>query len=453
MVAVRARKRRRKRVGRVSYFWHHGAWHLYYREGQRQVRRRVGSDESTAARVAAELNAQISADLPTLFSFAPLNVAELRQRFLDYHEHVIRSSLATVNRYRAATEHLVRFSQLAGNHRLAHQVDAEAFVRYLRGLRISPNGHQHTPVRQLRDKGIRFILETCRSLFGYAVKKRHLPPYAENPFIGLGGKRLAIEDAKRIFVFNEQSELAFFQHADDWAFPLHFLLAKTGLRPGEAVHLLIEDLDLDAGWMLIRNKPELGWKIKTRRERTVPLVEELVLVLRRVIGNRQAGPVFLRPKLVDHRGLLAGSDYHSLVNEAEQRITIAENTSQETLPRQRMARIHRAVWHDAGAVRADRVRTSFVRIACRCGLEQVTCPKSCAPHGGHIAAGCQCGFAGAANHFGARTLHWCGRSIGNHHHLHAYTSGNSVPGNLPRAAPVAEIVGTSTHLAQGARHD
>jgi integrase len=95
----------------------------------------------------------------------------------------------------------------------------------------------------------------------------------------LAGGRFQIEDAKRVFVFDAEAELAFLKAAGQWDFPIHFTLAKTGLRPGELIHLLIEDLDLKGGWMHIRNKPDLGWRIKTRRERPVPLADEVVAVL------------------------------------------------------------------------------------------------------------------------------------------------------------------------------
>jgi len=265
LARIRKRKPQRRRVGQVSYYFHHGAWHIYYREGCRQVRRRVGDTEEVAAQVAAQVNAQLSTAAPTLFSFTPVTVAELRQRFLDNHEHVLRSSLATVSRYRAATQHLENFASTRGGNQPAHELDAEQFVRYLRTIRVAPNGHAHTARRPLRDKGVRFILETCRSLYGFAAKKRCLPPYSDNPFAGLGGKRFNVEDAKRIFVFDADAELAFLKAADSWAFAVHFTLAKTGLRPGELIHLLIEDLDLDNGWMNVCNKPELGWRIKTRR--------------------------------------------------------------------------------------------------------------------------------------------------------------------------------------------
>jgi integrase len=48
------------------------------------------------------------------------------------------------------------------------------------------------------------------------------------------------------------------------------------MRPGELCRLLIEEVDLDDGWIFIRNKAELGWRIKTGRERKIPLVPELV---------------------------------------------------------------------------------------------------------------------------------------------------------------------------------
>jgi integrase len=115
-----------------------------------------------------------------------------------------------------------------------------------------------------------------------------------NPFLELPLDRLQIEDAKPLFAFDAATELAFLKAASDWAFPIHFTLAKTGLRVGELTHLLIEDVDLEDGWLHMCNKAELGWRVKTGTERSLPLLPELVAVLRSVIGGRKAGPVFLR---------------------------------------------------------------------------------------------------------------------------------------------------------------
>ena len=47
------------------------------------------------------------------------------------------------------------------------------------------------PQAALRDTGVKFILETCSTLFNYAQRQRHLAPYAENSFhaLELGGSR------------------------------------------------------------------------------------------------------------------------------------------------------------------------------------------------------------------------------------------------------------------------
>src|SRR5262249_30669960 len=154
---------------------------------------------------------------------------------------------------------------------------------YLRSVEVAPNGHPNTTRRCLRDKGIQFVLETARAMFAFAARHRHLPPYAGNPFAELPIDKLKVEDAKPIFVFDADTELAFLKQTDAWAFPIHFTLAKTGLRVGELVHLLIEEVDLNGGWLRVRNKVPLGWRVKTGNERDVPLLPEVVDVLRQVI--------------------------------------------------------------------------------------------------------------------------------------------------------------------------
>ena len=117
----RKRPRRRKRVGRVSYYQHHRGWYLYYQEDGEPVRKRVADTEEAAAQV----NAQLSSGAPTLFTFEPVAVPELRRRFLDHHEHVLGSSLATVRRYRAATRHLESFVAASGQPKYAHLIAVE----------------------------------------------------------------------------------------------------------------------------------------------------------------------------------------------------------------------------------------------------------------------------------------------------------------------------------------
>ncbi|MCA9117319.1 MAG: tyrosine-type recombinase/integrase [Planctomycetaceae bacterium] len=372
----RRRKGQRTRIGQVSYYPHHGAWYIYYRDGRTPVRRRVADTEDEAAAIAAQINGQLATSGRTPFSFTPLSVAELRRRFLDYHEQVSRSALATIRRYRTATLHLENFARETGQLERAHEIDAEQFTAWLRQQHVSPNGHPNTARRPLRDKGLRYVLEVCRSLYAYAARQRHLPPYADNPFSSLRIERMRVEDARPVFVFDAGSELRFLQQADPWSFTIQFTLAKTGLRPGELAHLLIEDLDLEDGWLRVSNKAELGWRIKTGRERSVPLIGELVDVLQQTVGTRTAGPVFLRHQFVPGNSQLTDFSRTALQHALNQRISGAERDSGGPLSREIQARLARSVWRDAGAVRSDRIRTTFIRTAKAAGLPAATCPKS-----------------------------------------------------------------------------
>ena len=96
-------KRRRQpsprfRVGKVSVYLHHGTWWVYYREHGSPVRNKVSVSRGEAEQVAAQVNAQLTSGAPTLLAFIPLGVPDLRQQFLDYHEHVLKSSVGTVRR-------------------------------------------------------------------------------------------------------------------------------------------------------------------------------------------------------------------------------------------------------------------------------------------------------------------------------------------------------------------
>ena len=377
-MAVKRQRRRctRRRIGRVSLYHHHGAWWVYYREADKPIRRRVGSDEAAAERVAAEVNSQLSAAAPTLFTFMPLSISELRDRFLKYHQDVLGSSVATVNRYRTATQHLVDYVAGMGRDLKAQDLSAAAFVTFLRQRLVSPNGHANTKKRKLRGKGLRFVLEVCRSLFAYAAKNRHLPPYAANPFAVLQLDRMRTEDAKPIFVFTEQQAVAFLNSANEWAFPIHCLLLVTGMRPGELCHLLIEDVRLEDGWLSVCNKTELGWRIKTGRERSIPLVAELCAVFRRVISGRKVGPIFLRPRfgcLATHR---QGLDRCAMGRLLEERLRQSADEASVPTSAEQHQKTADGVWRDIGAIDPDRIRTSFIRSCHRCELKQSTCPKS-----------------------------------------------------------------------------
>jgi integrase len=365
------------RVGKVQAYLRGKVWYLCYHDNGQRRRPRVGPDREAARQLAAQVNAQLEVGAPATLSFEPITVPELRRRWLEHHELVLRSSVRTIQRYRTATDHLLRYLQ----HRPVryasqfHASHAEQFVRHLRSVKVSPNGHAHTAPRHLMDKGLRFVLECCRTLFNYAGKRRHLSPYAENPFAALEIDRIPIEHARPVELFTPTQERALLDACDDWQLPLFVTLMLTGLRPGELCHLLLpDDLDLTVGVLRVRNKPRLGWQVKTRNERDVPLLPVLVEVLRLHLNGRVSGPVFVRRCF---RPTFAswGSSPSGLERELERRLTVREAETGLAVDRVGRLRLARGVWREVGALGEDRVRQEFMRLTRRIGLPAVTAPK------------------------------------------------------------------------------
>jgi len=368
------------RVGKVRGDLRGRVWYLTYHEHGIRQRPRVGRDLVAAKLLAAQINGQLASDAPAALSYRPVSIDELRSGWLDHHEHVARSSIQTVRRYRAATEHLERFlnqervPRSTAHFRLEH---AEKFVKYLRSIQVHPNGHAKSATRPLLDKGIKFILEACRAMFGYAIKHRHLSPYADNPFQALELDRLPVEDSKPIVLLTEDQEADFLAACDGWQLPIFATLLFTGVRPGELCHLLLpHDIDWDAGLLKIRNKPRLGWQVKTRDEREIPLIDPLLSLLRRHVGDRTAGPVFLQRRYAAGRppsiGFVDVQQLQRLVEEAIETRQAHQNRVLDSKARLCLQKCH---WRSAGALRPERIRNEFIRCCGSAGLSDFSCVK------------------------------------------------------------------------------
>lgn len=223
------------RVGKVRADLRNKVWYLtYFEDGQRR-RPRVGSSKDATRQMAAQINSQLEVGAPAALSFESVSLEERQTRWLRHHEQVLRSSVQTINRYRTATKYLMDFVSKArvprttSHFRASH---AEEFVRHLRTIEVAPNGHANSKKRPLLDKGIKFILETCRALLNFAIKCRHLSPYAENPFSVIDLDRIPIETRRPIQIFSADDERRFFEACDNWQFPIFATLAMTGMRPG-----------------------------------------------------------------------------------------------------------------------------------------------------------------------------------------------------------------------------
>jgi integrase len=370
------------RVGRVRAFLRGRVWYLAYWEQGRRRQPRVGSDRDEARVMAAEINGQLEAGAPSALGFEGITFPALRDRWLDHHEHVRRSSLHTIGRYRSATEHLLDFVAKARPLKKVselHPPQVEEFIRFLRSRRVAPNGHQNARKRALRDSGVKYVLETCSSMMNYAQRQRHLPPYAENPFRAIEINRIPVEDAKPVVALTNDEQVALLDRCDDWQFPIFATLLLTGLRPGELVHLLLPaDLDLQAGWLRVRNKPKLGWQVKTRNERDIPLVPVLCQILRQVIGDRQSGPAFRQRRCsLGYEPPLAGQTLRQLECEVACRVERFPDDSTNPVPeRIKRQAVAQSVWRDLGTLKEDWLRKEFMSLTRSIGLENVTAPKT-----------------------------------------------------------------------------
>ncbi len=219
------------------------------------------------------------------------------------------------------------------------------------------------------------MLECCRALFNHAAKRRHLPPYADNPFAAIEVDRIPVETARPVELLTPSQERAFLGACDEWQFPVFLTLLLTGLRPGELCHLLLpDDLDLDAGVVRVRNKPRLGWQVKTRNQRDLPLVPALMDVLRVYLAGRACGPVFRRRKWTDNNLRFDASSTVALEREVTRRLT-EHDATRDAPDRGARARLAGGVWRDIGAVDENRVRVEFIRAARAAGLVGQTAPK------------------------------------------------------------------------------
>ena len=181
-----------------------------------------------------------------------------------------------------------------------------------------------------------------------------------------------MEDSKPIVVFSSEQELLFLNACDDWQFPIFATLLLTGLRPGELTHLLLpDDLNLEEGWLHVRNKPGLGWRVKTRNERNVPLIPALAEMLRIVTKNRRTGPVFLQRRCASgYLPPLANSSPIELEREVDRRLlsSVGDRKAAET--------IAKTIWRDIGAMKEDRLRKEYMRITTQIGMPEFTAPKT-----------------------------------------------------------------------------
>src|SRR5690349_11259710 len=85
------------RIGQVKGYLRGQSWYLCYHEAGQRRRPRVGPDQKAARQLAAQVNSQLATGDVAMLSFEPVTIPDLRTRWLEHHEHVLRSSINTIS--------------------------------------------------------------------------------------------------------------------------------------------------------------------------------------------------------------------------------------------------------------------------------------------------------------------------------------------------------------------
>lgn len=290
------------RVGPVTIYKRGETYYLYYREDGKTERPKIDGNLAVARATAAKVAAALGEHRPSPLGFQRSTPRELTAGYLDYVAKVQQLAWRTQDRYRAALDRFLEFCESAEINSVDAftEVSVEDMVAWLRGQTRTRNGAKKGKREVYQVGGIKFILSTCRTAFNWAGRRRMLPPYADNPFARFPIDSLRDVDAPDAGdrIFTADQEKAFFAACNDWQRDIFVVLASYGMRVGELTHLLIENVDFGAGTIQICSKPEMFWRVKTARKRTLPLTATMKTLFERLIGDRKSGLVFLNDVFV-----------------------------------------------------------------------------------------------------------------------------------------------------------
>jgi len=99
------------RLGHVTIHKRGKSYCLYYHENGHSIRRRVDANLNTARAMASGANQAIEEARPSPFAYRRIDIPTLISEYLDYCQHVQGLAIRTLDRYRAALSHPVRFAR------------------------------------------------------------------------------------------------------------------------------------------------------------------------------------------------------------------------------------------------------------------------------------------------------------------------------------------------------
>jgi hypothetical protein len=219
----------------------------------------------------------------------------------------------TVRRYESALKHYQGFVERPGVQRQFPHVSAvdRAFalelMACLRSLQVHPNGHPNGQVRPMRRPD--YVLDVVRAMYDWAAdpqRGRLIPEGFHNPFLRRGRHATAsVAAAIGEPDITVKMAVEFLDACDAYQLRLFGPVIVFGLRAAEPCLLFYEHVRDD--WLTVPCLPELDYYTKGRREKRLPIIPGLDMVLRSAAAARSSGLLYLR------RGVLANTATAPLV--------------------------------------------------------------------------------------------------------------------------------------------
>jgi len=110
-------------------------------------------------------------------------------------------------------------------------------------------------------------------MFKWAINKNYI---TKNP--GRKVERFRVEKKNPRFFSRDEIRLIL-DDCSAQSYPIYMILLHTGMRKGELTHLEWADLDFSRMVIKIRPKEKDGWTPKNKKEREIPINDELLPVL------------------------------------------------------------------------------------------------------------------------------------------------------------------------------
>jgi hypothetical protein len=277
-------------------------------------------------------------------------------------------SLSSARRFSSALRYYSDFTAqpaIAKEFPLVANVNREfrlTFDANLSGKQIHPNGHANTPLRPM--KGQTFVIDTVRAMLEWAADPERgnlLPDTFRNPF-------RRPKNSRDVFKGDPLAEpditlgmaADFVKACDLFQLRIFVPLGLFGLRAAEPCLLFREHLEPSS--LRVCCIPELLYFTKGRRDRRLPLVEELGPFWEWLAGTCGPGLLYLRRSVVEGQGRVALTDASlaDLVREFQSRcaMTRSERVSQRI-------QIRKELLQEAGALNYDHIDQEFRQIARR----------------------------------------------------------------------------------------